>query len=582
MLSLTMRRSLWLVSVVAVLCTPSPARAWEIASFETSVTIHEDATATIHETIVVDFDGERRHGLYRDIPIHYSDRAGQHFTMRLRLQEIANRAGQPWPYQVESAGRYLRIRIGDPDVTVTGAQTYRLSYEVQRGAVRFFPEHDECYWNLTGNEWAVPVRQVRAEIHLPPSATQMRAVAYVGGYGSTRQRETLRVLEHGVVFEIPEGLGPYEGLTAAVGWAKGAVHPPRAERVVGWWLGDNWVYGVPLLVLLGMLWLWHEKGRDPRPGRSQVVEYEPPDGLSPAEVGTLMDQRAHLRDITSTVVDVAVRGFLRIEPHQTTVLGMRWVSDYRLVSLKAWEGDATLKPHERDLLKGIFGRPNATKDLSDLQNVFYTKLSSIRDHLYHGLVKAGYLDSHPQKVRTGYLVLGLVLGLVVWVGLGVLQAWSHVPPLATALASGLSSLIVIMFSRIMPRRTLKGAQATDKIFGFLEFLRRADADRIRRINDPGLFERGLPYALAFGVADRWARAFEGLYTQPPSWYAGDWESFSPRRLGSDLDRATSSMGQTFASSPRSSGGSSSSWGGSGFGGGGSSGGGGGGGGGGAW
>lgn len=560
----------------------SVAWAWEIASFETSIEVHSTATASVIETIMADFTGEARHGLYRDVPLHYTDRLGQHFTLRLRVQGITDERGRAWPFQMESAGRSQRIRIGDPDGTVTGQQTYRIAYEVQRGAVRFFPDHDECYWNLTGNEWAVPMRRVRAEIRLPDSAADVRAMAYVGGYGSTKRLETLHVLGNQVALEVLEGLGPYEGVTAVIGWAKGAIHPPSAGRVLSWWLGDNWVYGLPLLVLVGMTWLWHARGRDPRPGRSHVVRYEPPAGLTPAEVGTLMDQRAHLRDITATVIDLAVRGFLRIEPRQTSGLGMRGASDYQLVSLTSWEGDAALKPYERDILKGVFGNPGTTKDLSDLEETFYEHLPAIREHLYMGLVKAGYLDSHPERVRKRYVVGGCLLGMGIWGALvvwGMPQGFMMVP---AVLASSLSATIVILLSGVMPRRTLKGAQATDQIFGFLEFLRRADADRIRRINHPGLFERCLPYALAFGVAHQWARAFEGLYTQPPSWYGGEWDRFSPTRFGRDLNRATSSIGETLASTPRSSGGSSGSWGGSGFGGGGHSGGGGGGGGGGAW
>lgn len=577
-----MTRRLWLASLLLGLPFCASAHAWEIAHFDVSVVVHRDATATVTETMVIDFDGEFHHGIYRDVPIHYTDRAGQHFVLRLHIQEITNGVGQPWPYRLESEGRSLRIRIGDPDVTVTDQQTYQILYEVERGAVRFFPDHDECYWNLTGNEWAVPIRQVQAVIQLPDAATHIRAVAYVGGYGSTNRLETIQLLGNRLIIEASHALGPYEGLTATVGWAKGAVHPPSADRVLVWWLQDNWVYGLPLLVLLGMLWLWHEKGRDPRPHRSQVVQYEPPDGLTPAEVGTLMDQRVNLRDITSTVIDLAVRGFLRLEPRPASGLGLQETTDHRLVSLRSWESDANLKPHERDILTGIFDKPNTSVNLSELENTFYEHLPGIRDGLYSSLSKAGYLDSHPGRVRTGYLVLACVLGPTMWLGLSLLQGWNQLALVPITLASGFSAMIVALFSPMMPRRTLKGAYATDKIFGFLEFLRRVDADRIRRINDPSLFERGLPYALAFGVADRWARAFEGLYTKPPSWYAGTWDTFSPRRLGTDLDRTMSSMGQMFTASPRPTGGSSGSWGGSGVGGGGFSGGGGGGGGGGAW
>jgi uncharacterized membrane protein YgcG len=558
---------------------PPATHAWEIASFETEVRVHEDATATVTETIVADFTGEERHGLFRDIPIHYLDRAGGHFLLRLRVREVTDALGRPWPWRLESSGRYRRIRIGDPDRTVTGEQTYRLVYTVERGAVRFFPDHDECYWNLTGNEWAVPLRRVRAAIELPAQSADVRAVAYVGGYGSTERLQTALELTR-VLLEPPRPFQPYEGLTAAVSWGKGAVRPPDAARVLGWWLEDNWVYGLPLLVLGVMLWLWRRLGRDPQPG-AQVVQYEPPDRLTPAEVGTLLDQEVHLPDITSTVIDLAVRGYLRIEPIESALFGIARARDYKLVKLKAWEADGTLKPHEREILTGLFGAVKASVELSDLEQVFYERLPKIRQHLYAGLVRAGYFAGSPEQVRRTYFAAGIVLGPLLTFGLMALQRWQqHVMGAGPVIAGICSGLIVLAFSRAMPRRTLRGAQATGQVFGFREFLWRTDQDRLKRMgSDAQLFERMLPYALAFGVADHWARAFEGLYTRPPSWYAGRWERFSTRDFSQTLDRTTTSMNRAFASAPR---GSSSSFGGGGGGGGGFSGGGGGGGGGGAW
>jgi len=567
---------LWFCGVTCV----STAYAWEIASFDTRVVIHPEATATVTETIVADFVGESRHGLYRDIPIHYTDRAGQHFTLRLHVQSISDGAGHPWPYRLESSGRSQRLRIGDPDRLVSGQQTYQLIYEVQRGAVRFFPDHDECYWNLTGNEWAVPIRQVHAEVYLPRAVSDLRAVAYLGGYGSTDRVRFIPLADH-VVIDPGRTFQPYEGLTAAVAWEKGVVSAPSRWQIMQWWLADNWVYGLPLIILIVMTGLWYQRGRDPRLHHAQVVEYVPPDGLTPAEVGTLMDQRVNLRDITATVIDLAVRGYLRIEQLSESLLGLT-KTDYKFISLKPWKGDPGLKAHERTMLQEMFGTPQRSVTLSDLESVFYQSLPTIQSELYTGLVKAGYVDSDPNAVRTHYLGIACVLGIVLWMGLMALQPIHQLPLVPITIVSGLSALIVAAFSCIMPRRTLKGAEVTDRVLGFLEFLRRTDQDRARRMNDPSVFERCLPYALAFGVVHQWTRTFEGIYTKPPTWYVGTWDSFSARRFGYDLTHATTSMGRSFASAPRVSGGSSGSWGGSGFGGGGFSGGGGGGGGGGAW
>lgn len=577
-----MKRGRLLAAAIAVLFAPARVFAWEIARFDTQVAVHADSTATVTETITADFFGEQRHGIYRDIPIHYTDRAGQHFRLRLRVLDVTDGQGQSWRYRLESFGRYQRVRIGDPDRTWSGPQTYRLVYEVQRGAIRFFPDHDECYWNLTGNEWAVPIREVSAAILLPRPVNQLRVEAFIGGYGSTERLTATETLPDGVRFKPARPFDPYEGLTAAVAWERGVVHPPSAWRVLGWWLEDNWVYGLPGLVLLGMLWLWSVRGRDPALRRSEVVEYDPPDHLTPGEMGTLWDERADVRDITATIIDLAVRGYLRITPQESAFLGMMRTTDYELVSLKPWKNDTSLKPHEQSLLKGLFGStPDATTTLSELERVFYEALPGIRHDLIRSVIAAGYLDSNPDTVRSAYLFLGTLLSAGMLWALIALTPWHHLGTVPLAVASVLSGLIVAAFSPIMPRRTRKGADCAGRIAGFIEFLRRTDQDRLRRLNDSSLFERGLPYALAFGVAAQWARNFEGLYLTPPTWYAGRWDAFSPRGFARDLDHTTASMGRALSATPRA-GGSSGSWGGSGGGGGGFSGGGGGGGGGGAW
>ncbi|MBI4597190.1 MAG: DUF2207 domain-containing protein, partial [Candidatus Omnitrophica bacterium] len=531
---------------------PSFAYGWEIASFETRVAIHRNATATVTETIVADFDGESRHGLFRDIPIHYTDRAGQHFRLRLRVTSVTDQAGRPWPYRLESAGRYQRVRIGDPDRYITGEQTYRIVYQVERGAIRFFPDHDECYWNLTGNEWAVPMRQVHAEISLPAAAKQLRAIAFIGPYGSTEQLQQIRTTSTQVILDPPRPLGSYEGLTAVVGWEKGLVHSPSPAQVFSWWIRDNWVYGIPLAILGFMTWLWWVRGRDPQTGESIVVQYEPPDGLTPAEMGTLLDYKAGLQDVTATLIDLAVRGYLTIEVASTRW----WNRDYRFTRRKDFWDDPALALHERKMLKGIFGSGNAagydTRLLSELEMKFYDTFAEVRSSIYDALIAKKYFDGDPNTIRTLYLLGAAGVGVGVWILLMLYRtSRGESVFLPEFIAAGLSWLAMTLFAVVMPRRTLKGAKILNKVIGLREFLYRADQDRVRRMNDPSLFERCLAYAMVFGVAHQWARAFEGLYTQPPTWYVGDWQTFSPTQLSHDLTRATSSMGQTFTSAPRS-------------------------------
>jgi uncharacterized membrane protein len=153
-------------------------------------------------------------------------------------------------------------------------------------------------------------------------------------------------------------------------------------------------------------------------------------------------------------------------------------------------------------------------------------------------------------------------------------AGSSISMVAVFVAAGLSALIVALFGLIMPARTVLGARQRERILGFEEFLQRVESDRFERvIKTPEMFERFLPYAMAFGVERGWARAFQDVYRQPPTWYVGtNPMSFNAGTFSGRLSELSTRAGSAMSSSPRSSGGSGfsggSSGGGSGGGGGG--------------
>lgn len=558
--------------------SPWTAQAWEIESFDIAVRINPDGSALISENIKADFGSELKHGIYRDVPVDYRDRSGQTFKMRLSVLGVQDYTGVDWPYRLEQYGRYLRIKIGDPEKTLSGKHLYRILYRVDRGAVRFFEDHDEFYWNLTGNEWAVPIRNASALVELPKTVEHLRGVAYIGRYGSTSIVEHLEINGNIIRLRADHELEAYEGITLAAGWDKGGIQQPTARRRFFWFITDNWVYFFPLIAFIFMLWRWHHSGRDPETGVSVPVEYKAPDQLRPAEAGVLEDESADMPDITSSVIDLAVRGYLAIEPSEKKVFGLRVQQEYTLLSLKDWHHDPDVKDYEKLILDGIFGVPKAHVKLSDLNCKFYRFLPEIKEKLYEGMIRSGYFLKNPARVRMHYRICGIVSWFIIsifhygWTG--IMSTPVMLPGIIAGLLTG---MIIFSVGNFMPRRTYKGAMAKQKLTGFTEFIRRADQDKIRRMNDPGLFERCLPFALAFGLADHWARIFEGIYTVPPSWYAGHYTSFSTTDLTRDMSGAMASMRQNFSSAPS----SSSTYGGSGFSGG-SSGGGSGGGGGGSW
>jgi uncharacterized membrane protein len=339
---------------------------------------------------------------------------------------------------------------------------------------------------------------------------------------------------------------------------------------------------LPLVTLAGMFALWWYKGRDPDAGMSVAPMYEPPAGISPAEAGTLLNDQIHPRDITSTMVDLAVRGYIKIEETADKILIFTH-KDYVFHLLKPREQwDADLAPHERVMLENVFAGGSETP-LSSLKNRFYTAVPVIREDIMSALKKKGIYLLDPESAN-GYS-LGVAVAILAPFALFQFLGWANFfnSVVLLLVCVPLSAFIWWLFARVMTAKTVKGARTRVAVLGFQEFMNRVDGERLK-LMPPTTFERFLPYAMALGVEHHWAQAFAGLVKDPPQWYvgpAGPYSAFNPIFFSSSMHNMASDMHQVFVSSPRSSS-SGSGFGGGGGGGGGFSGGGFGGGGGGAF
>jgi len=292
--------------------------------------------------------------------------------------------------------------------------------------------------------------------------------------------------------------------------------------------------------------------------------YEPPLGISPAEAGTLVEDKIHPRDITSTLVDLAVRGYVKIE--ETADKGIIFHhKDYIFHLLKPrdqWGSD--LAPHERVMLENVFAGGDEIR-LSSLKNRFYTAIPVIRQDIMAALKRKGMYLLDPESangysIMTGILIVAAFVGLQLW----KFSGFSSIPLM---IGCGLISAVIWwLFARQMTAKTLKGGRTCVAILGFQEFMNRVDADRLK-VMPRNTFEKFLPYAMALGVEHHWAQAFAGIIKDPPSWYVapggyGPGMGFNPIFFSSSMHSMASDMQQVFVSAPR----ASSS--GSGFGGGG--------------
>lgn len=555
------------------------AQDFTIEKYQADININEDSSFNVIETIAVEFS-RAKHGIYREIPYKYVDELGKTMRTPIDVLSVTDEAGKSWKYKVTKRGSIINVRIGDADKYVTGRKTYIINYKVEN-AVLFLDDQDELYWNVTGNYWKAPIEEASARVTLAvrEKSDKLLTACYTGHRGTRETACSMQPGENSCGFYATRNLSPGEGLTISFGWQKGLVTPPSAWKKFLWAINmrENWVFLFPIASLLFMLNSWSKRGRDPRVREAVTVAYGPPKymdkELSPAELGTVLDEKLDSRDITSAMVGLAVRGYIKIEEN----VQEGWIlnsTDYSLK--KAKEADESLIPFEKILMEKVFADDSTEVQVSDLKNKFYKNLSALKDTLYQDLVDKGYFVRSPDKERKMYFSAGIVIGVALTLAFAFLS-----PDSFSGVAAGiLTGLPVLALSRFMPAKTSAGAFAHAQILGFEEFLTRAEKDRLERIGDKNLFSKFLPYAIALDVVDSWAKAFEGIYQEPPQWYTsshpGRFTSFSPRSFSNSLSSMTSTLGSAMFSAPRSSGGSG------GGGGGGSSGGGFGGGGGGSW
>jgi uncharacterized membrane protein YgcG len=544
----------------------SAQRSLTIERFAADIHVLTNGDVQVSESITVRFTGSWN-GIFRSIPVEYRTDRGANYTLRLDMERITDDAGNELRVETSRSGRNRVFKVWVPGAQ-DATRTVVLQYIVHNG-LRFFEEHDELYWNVTGEETEFAILAASANVYVPAEVSGLRATAFTGVYGSVDRAVAIDTVDSLVRFSTTRPLGFREGLTIVVGWNPGVVErPTRADRVRAILL-SNFILGVPLVAFFGMFALWRRWGRDPEL-RPIVPRYEPPAGFVPAEAGTLIDASPDMRDVTATLVDLAVRGFLRIEETEEKqlfgLISNQAFTFHLLRGREEWDG---LREFERDLLDALFKGRSRTVSTEDLENSFYRDLPGIRTKLSESLVGGGHYMRHPNHVRLFFIIVAILAGVAVAVaGIAIVSGLFGQQPGAAVVAGVLTGLVVLGFGIVMPARTVEGTRKLEEILGFREFLERVEQDRFERIvKTPAMFETFLPYAMAFGVEKNWSRAFNDIYRTPPDWYRGhSTHGFMAHTFTGNLGRMAAVTSTAMRVAPRSSS-SSSGFGGGGGGGG---------------
>lgn len=586
---------------------PVPSGIEHITAYHVDLQVEPNGALLVREAIGYDFGVVPKHGIFRDIPVRfdYPPRDATDRVYPLTVVSVSGSPGTPTQYTTDSYQTngigYERLKIGDPNRTISGAHRYTITYRVQ-GVLNRFPTHDELVWNAIGGQWTVPIEAVTVQVHTPATITGVNCSQ--GPTGSSLPCDGAQAAGATASFSQPR-LDPMSGLTVSAAIPTRAVPTPKPvleqRRTFGRAFAITPITasitgGLLLLFVAGALAALFLFGRDRRYRGSAVdqsfgtvdgadertpifehtetpVEFVPPDGLRPGQIGTLVGFRAHPLDVTATIIDLAVRKYLvidEVDPESHA----RWLKkDWKLTKLKA--ADDQLKPYERRLFNGLFHNRDHVQ-LSALREHFASTMNKVEGDLLADAMQQGWFTRKPETVwltagAIGILVLTAGLGLTIALALTTHAALIGIPFIVLG-------ILVTVGARWAPARTAKGSAVLRRVNGFRRFINESEKDRARFAEQKQLFSEYLPYAIVFGATDQWAKAFADLGGEPADtsdWYRST-VPFQYLAFTSAIQGFTVTAAGTLTSTPPSTSGAS------GFAGGGFSGGGAGGGGGGSW
>lgn len=557
-------------ALLLIFTAPAAFAAEVIDSFASDIVLEKSGAMTVTETITVNAEGNQiNHGIFRDFPLYFTDAAERRRSVDFDMVSV-QRDGADEPWHTESISGGIRIYAGSADVRVTpGRHRYVFTYKTNR-QIRYFDDHAELYWNVTGNGWIFPIRSATATVTLPPGVAATDTVFFTGPQGGTGKNARVDETGAGLVFATTAPLDANEGLTFAIRMPKGAIDPPSADMESTWWLKDNRNYfigfGGLILVFAYYTWSWLKVGRDPARG-VVVPRWDAPDGISPALVNYI-DNKGFSGEgwtaLSATALNLAVRGYVKLEDLKNSIviqgtgkaLGKEKFQAGEMELLKVAGGAGSIltidkangervksvgqafrsaieKEHRGKYYNSNLGYTAGGIALSAAALVALFVFGSLEPEtialmliptaiaVFVAVFAAGLVRSlHRGTSLFGKIIAIITTAVGVFVGISILAV--VVMALASSLvelhetpmlfAVGGIVLLNILYFFIMSAPTPLGAKMMDGIDGLRQYLTLAEKDRMNTAGAPQMsprhFETLLPYAVALGVEKPWSRTFE--------------------------------------------------------------------------
>ncbi len=546
-----------------------------ISEYHVKITVFQSGSLEIEEAIRYDFGETQRHGIYRDIPYTVQtdflpkDIGLDNFTVLMDGNKV------PWQKTTTSsdAGDMIRIKIGDPNKTISGTHLYQIRYSVEKGVFFRDEQHDTIRWNAIGTGWRVPIQKATVDIFLPPSLsknnTQIRT--FTGRYGSTLTKAQFHWIDTQHLQVTAKNLAPHEGLTVEVAYPVGLLEQSGKENSIT--SKSDYMIGLLPWSLMGgflfYLYRFYRQHTSPLRNTSIAPMYRPPKEIDVLQAGLLLDKVADTTDFAAAVIELAQKGYLDILKNDKLTVLQRTQKDPK-----------TLTEDEKYLLEHILFPED---DIFLLDSHDTNKAEAIKEGfetinkmLYTWSVKAGYMQENPQKARKTFLIKSAMYGVPL-LALAFFISVKTLGSTTTVLMGGISIFVVaglwialsakgimnkifgavfagipffstlpmlmqenwksifftplpllvagIIFIFLIYKKigsyTPKGAKAYLHLKGLEEFIKRVKEDEIKRrvAEDPLFLDKLLPYAILFGLTKHWLSFYE-IFKTAPAWYDG--------------------------------------------------------------
>ena len=592
-----------LLAVLLALSLAWPATAREVISdYASDIVLAVDGTVTVTETIEVNAEGrDIRRGIYRDIPVVLAGSDGGKVRPDFEVLDV-QRDGRAETWRLERMGDFQRLWIDNPDVMLNyGKHTYAITYTMSRMA-RAFDDHDELYWNVSGNYWIFSILSARASVTLPEGAVIADLQGFTGAVGSTEQAVSVtRTAANAASFRADRALGPGEGMTIAIAFNKGVIAFPAgldalAQRLLD--LRDNIIPVLAALLAAAYNALaWFRVGRDPEKG---VIfpRFHAPSGFSPALVHYIDKwgfSDSGWTALTAAIFNLGVKGLVTIDNTtdnlRMTVTGRQpdsplppgeevvfdYLSAHQSVEINTTTGPALQKRRQAFVTAIVQENRAVWFKTNTGYSVFGYFLGIV---LLVGMTFADILDP---LWLIGSIVLGILLsslgGLIskgfqkrylsrvfvaIWVAVAAFNIFGFALDSLSAIQINIAAIaaisivvVTIVFAFLMRAPTLQGRKVMDEIDGLKLYLETAEKERMNMDGVPPMtvtrFERLLPYAIALGVEKPWSEHFEAELSRhavadapanyAPVWYAGG----MPGAAGSAASNMTNAVSAAAAS-----------------------------------